>query len=141
MEDKDFVKAFSGFSISYYFDDYVVSYADLVNQSKAPTQTFSFTLTKDAPSMYAGMEFFNPRMYPNGCHARGSNRGTVSITYEGKAAGSRSMSDGSNFIFTTISPAKAGKYELSVSATFGDNDVKDFTAKVYTNQAVTLGKL
>jgi len=83
MEDKDFVQGFGGFSISYYFDNYVVSYAELLNQAATVAESFSFTLAAGAPSAYVGVEFYNPRMYPLLCHTFGINKASVKVTLNG----------------------------------------------------------
>jgi len=79
IEDKDFVKAFSGFVMSYNFAGWVVSAKFVENQGSTSTSTFAFTLTADAPSLYVGMQFYNYMMYPKDCHWRASSSATVTI--------------------------------------------------------------
>jgi len=136
MEDVDFFQGFGGFNIAYYYDNYQVSYIEALKYDGVQRQ-YNMVLSASAPSMFVGIEFYNPRMYPPTCKNGRVTQGSISVNYGGVSKGSRTMPEGYNFIFIKIDNPQAGTYALQVSATWDVNDVRDMTVKVYTNQAAT----
>lgn len=140
MEDIDFVKAYDGFWIGYYVDTYINNYLEVLSDTGS-TQTFTFTLSKAGPA-FVGVEFYNPRMYPlTSCHYY-----TYATVYLYSSSGSYLNGmyayDWNSFDFIKYEALAAGSYKMTVlvnwDKTYGDNDVKDYTVRVYGDQVVTI---
>jgi hypothetical protein len=71
MEDKDFVYGFQAFTIAYYYDNYVNSVYENLNDVSAPLY-FSIPVTT-VQSLYMMVDFYSLRMYPLTCRSGTSN--------------------------------------------------------------------
>jgi hypothetical protein len=140
MEDIDFVKAYDGFWIGYFVDSYINNYLEVLTDTGF-TQTFTFTLNK-AGTTFVGVEFYNPRMYPlTNCHYY--TYATVYLyTSSGSYLNGMYAYDWNDFNFIKYDSLAAGTYKMTVlvnwDKTYGDNDVKDYTVRVYGSQVVTI---
>ena len=65
VEDKDFVKAFEAFTISYYSKDKHSSHYEVLNDN-GKTREFTFELPIEQEA-FIGISFYNRRMYPEMC--------------------------------------------------------------------------
>lgn len=65
IEVSDFVNAFYYFSVNYFNTNYRVNYYEQLNDDGSQ-RSYTFTL-KRAQEVYIGADFYDPRMYADGC--------------------------------------------------------------------------
>lgn len=71
--------------------NYINNYQEVVNDDGTP-KIFSFNITKPG-KIYLGLEYYNPRMYPEGCHQYTTGQVTV-MTPSGTILFSTTVDDG-----------------------------------------------
>jgi hypothetical protein len=62
----DFDAYFTLVEVAYYYDNFVHNYLEVVNDD-GTSKAFSINRTVSGKA-YIGVEYYNPRMYPSGCH-------------------------------------------------------------------------
>lgn len=65
IEPSDFVNTFSYFQVNYFTDSWKVNYYERKNDD-GQWKTYTFTLAR-SQSIFVSTDFYNPRMYANGC--------------------------------------------------------------------------
>lgn len=93
---------------------------------------FSFEL-KESYDGYFGVDFYNPRMYAEGCR-NGSTSADVMIILNGKRLSSFKVYDTNNYGYLR-NTWTAGKYQVVVSPSWLPNDVRDYAFRTFLPSA------
>lgn len=89
---KDLVTGFAYTSITYYHDDWSISFFEQKKFRVGSTYNYQFTLTQKQ-EVFVGADLYVVRMYPDKC--RGKSSGTVKL-YKGSSTIGRSYISGSD---------------------------------------------
>ena len=115
VEDKDFVKAFKEFTISFYSNGKHSSHYEVLNDD-GNTKVFNFEVPSDQKG-YVGMSFYNKRMYPENCKKDKASGKFILIDPKGKAYSMQAF-DLISFNFIHVKNLIKGKYTVVVDNTW-----------------------
>ena len=134
MDVNDFVISFYYFQINYYRDDWKLSYYDRQSDDGS-LHTYTFTL-RTTQDVYLGADFYDPRMYANGCRGSAQTYGNYQLYRGNTQIDSYRFADTVGYGWTFYSGLSAGTYTLKFQAQWTSQDVKDFTVNVYAANTV-----
>jgi len=107
---KDFISGFRYFTITYYHDDWDVSFYEKKSFNTGSTYEYKFTLPR-AQEVFAGADVYVERMFPNAC--RGSVSGTVRLLKGSQRISQTSFTASLGFGYLNENLA-AGTYTIQV---------------------------
>jgi hypothetical protein len=135
MSISEFAQEFSYFEIGKMEKGFVNNYLEVLNDDGSG-KAFSFNVTK-AGKIYIGLEYYNSRMYPIGCHNYTYGHITL-LTPQGAIISSTYTDDSTTYNYIELDFLDIGSYVIIVKNFFDDNDVKDFTVRVYANSSINI---
>lgn len=133
-----FKSGFSYYTLTYYKDDFEVSYYEKEGFSVGSTYNYAFSLSKSQDA-FIGADVYPDRMYPPGGNCRGTTSGVIRLFKGSTRLGQTyiSSSDGFGYVFKNLA---AGDYSIQVqiSRVTHSTPVNDFTVRVYAAEKVKI---
>lgn len=134
IEVGDFMSAFNYFQVNYINNDWYQSYYERKNDD-GQWKTYTFTL-KRSQDVFIGMDFYNPRMYAQGCRGGQKSKGYFNL-YRGSTLLDKYVFDDSlGYGWTQYTGLSAGTYTIQVLAQWTAQDVRDYVVSVYAPDSV-----
>ena len=134
----DFKKGFTYFTITYYHDDFHLSYLEETNYKAKKAYEYEFTIKKTQEVFVAGQIYPN-RMYPfTGC-SRPALKFSLELKQGSKSLAKMSFTSQKGYGNLRVEPLEAGTYTLVMTGSSApSNAVNDFTVNVYAKEKVKI---
>jgi hypothetical protein len=136
VEATEFANAFYTFDINFIHDSWSHSYYEVVGDSTGAQRTFTFTLPS-AQELYISADFYDPRMYANGCGVNGAG-GSLTLYQGSTQLASASVQNYIGYGYIYMNPLNAGTYTIKFQPQWESISVRDYTIQVYAAIPVTI---